>query len=222
MKIWVDAKNPAPDSTYKVCTTADAAIKLIQDSDKAIQRFMKRGHERFLARDYPGRTKCYQQANMCEIELFDIALDITTKDADGYNRLMDYVYELGRDYKFVYHENPKLVTVETLNDQEAIAILRKAKVEDIQEFSAAVAYAGNRLIDLQWHDYVVNDPKLPRFGAKVILGIKYTDGSKGSVDGIALYNDKTNERYLDIVPEHKNMYTDGAVIEKWMKYPEYK
>lgn len=222
MKIWLDAKNPAPDSTYRVCKTTDDAINLIKANDKAIQRFMDRGHERFLDHDFSGRTKCYQYANMCDIELFDIALDITTKDANGYDRLMDYIRELGCNCKFLYHENPNPVAVETLTDHEAINILRKAKIENIQEFSAAVAYAGNRLIDLQWHDYVVNDHQLPRFGAKVILGIKYDDGSRGSVEGIALRDEKTGERYLDVAYNQKNRYTDGAIIEKWMRYPDYR
>lgn len=108
-----------------------------------------------------------------------------------------------------------------MTDKEALDILAKAEIDDINAWSKAVYIAAKRLEECQWHDY--NPEQFSRdyrnsFGAKVILGIRYDDDSYGTVDGIVLY-DMEKGHYLDIV--NKSYYTDKAVIEKWMKYSKY-
>ena len=70
-----------------------------------------------------------------------------------------------------------------------------------------------------WHDYVVGDPRF-RFGMRVILGIRFDDGSRDSINGCVLF-DMEKGFYLTIDHRYKNRYTENAVIEKWMKYPDY-
>ena len=70
-----------------------------------------------------------------------------------------------------------------------------------------------------WHDYVVGDSRL-RFGMRVILGIRFDDGSRNSINGYVMY-DMDNGFYLAIDPHYVNRYTENAVIEKWTEYPNY-
>lgn len=46
------------------------------------------------------------------------------------------------------------------------------------------------------------------------------DGSCGSVDGIVVY-DLMKQWKLVVAKDSRSRYTDTAVIEKWMKYPQY-
>lgn len=104
-----------------------------------------------------------------------------------------------------------------MTDKEALEIILKA--DNTDAWFDAVYVAVKRLEDCQWHDYVENDYRL-NFGMKVILGIRYDDGSRGSIDGYVMY-DTEKGYYLMIDHNHRNSYTENAVIEKWMKYPKY-
>ena len=110
-----------------------------------------------------------------------------------------------------------------MTDKEALDILAKAKIDDIDTWSEAVYIATKRLEECQWHDYIPekfrNDCR-NNFGSKVILGIKYDDGSRGTVDGFVMYHMDIGY-YLAIEKKDRIYLTEKAVIEKWMKYPDY-
>lgn len=106
-----------------------------------------------------------------------------------------------------------------MTDKEALDIIVKAKIDDIDAWSEAIYIAAKRLEECQWHDYVENDKRL-NFGMRAILGIRYDDGSCGSIDGYVMYNMEKGF-YLAIDHNHRNHYTENAVIEKWMRYPDY-
>lgn len=97
MKLWVDPKNPAPGThgnPYYWKKDADDVIGTIQHSDMHIERLMRNGHERFLERDYVGRTKCYEHANKWDITEINISKEFAVS-ADG-KKLLTYIEELGR------------------------------------------------------------------------------------------------------------------------------
>ena len=109
-----------------------------------------------------------------------------------------------------------------MTDKEALEILLKDN-GDMDSFFDAVAVATVRLKDCQWHDYNPEEFKNRlgnAFGSRVILGIRYDDGSRDSVNGYVMYS-MDNGYYLAIDYKYKNHYTENAVIEKWMKYPDY-
>lgn len=107
-----------------------------------------------------------------------------------------------------------------MTDQEALAIFRNEKDVDMNLLSQSVYIAAKRLEECQWHDYAKDGSDAYRFGQRVILGVRYEDGSKGSVDGYVNYS-KEKGLHLALDPRCKNYLTDNAVIEKWMKYPDY-
>ena len=111
-----------------------------------------------------------------------------------------------------------------MTDKEALNILAKAKIDDIDAWSKAIYIAAKRLEECQWHDYIegsFHNNYLFDFGMRVILGIRYDDGSRGTVGGYVVY-DMDKGYYLAIDHKDKSYLTDNAVIEKWMKYPDYK
>lgn len=111
-----------------------------------------------------------------------------------------------------------------MTDKEALNILAKAKIDDIDAWSKAVYIAAKKLEECQWHDYIPEEFSRDwrnDFCSSVILGIRYDDGSRGTVDGFVGYHMETGY-YLAIDSKHRSYLTDNAVIEKWMKYPKYK
>lgn len=108
MKLWIDDVRPAPEG-YRWLKSVNEAIKCIQGTEACIQRCMDRGHERFLARDYVGRTKAYDMANYVDITLIDIDHDAGDYANDGgdYIKLLDWLEETGRNYPIHIHSmNP--------------------------------------------------------------------------------------------------------------------
>ena len=108
-----------------------------------------------------------------------------------------------------------------MKDREALNILMKDRIYDISEFSAAVAHAGWRLFDCQWHDYVENDPAIIKHLCGVLLDIKFEDGSRGTYSGHGRFNDKIGW-YFELDDQHKTCFTEKAVIEHWMANPTYR
>lgn len=115
-----------------------------------------------------------------------------------------------------------------MTDTEALDILAmrgayKNRPAPTEKFLDAVVHATKRLEECQWRDY---DPETfgrdyrVTFGSKMILGIRYDDGSKGSVAGFVMYSMEKGY-YLVIDVKDANIYTENAVIEKYMKYPDY-
>ena len=110
-----------------------------------------------------------------------------------------------------------------MTDKEALDILINAKIDDIEAWSEAICIAVKRLNECQWHDYIegsYSNNYLFSFGRRMILGIRYDDGSRGTVSGHVMY-DMDKGYYLEIDHEEKNYLTNNAVIEKYMKYPDY-
>lgn len=106
-----------------------------------------------------------------------------------------------------------------MTDKEALEIICKTKIDDIDAWSKAIYIAAKRLEKFQWHDYVDGDCRF-RFGMRVILGIRYDDGSRDSINGYVMY-DMEKGHYLAIDHNYRNRYNENAVIEKWMEYPDY-
>ena len=109
-----------------------------------------------------------------------------------------------------------------MNDQEALKVI-SGHPKSIDEFTQAVFIAAKRLQECQWCPYdpdTFADVYRPSFGMKMILGIRYDDGSCGSVDGLVVY-DVMKQWKLVIAKDSRSRYTDTAVIEKFMKYPQY-
>lgn len=110
-----------------------------------------------------------------------------------------------------------------MTDTEALKILSAKHISDMDAYCEAIYIAAKRLEECQWRDYnpeiFARDYRVT-FGSKVILGIRYCDGSKGSVSGFVNY-DMQKGYYLCMDAEHKSYLTDNAVIEKYMKYPDY-
>lgn len=111
-----------------------------------------------------------------------------------------------------------------MTDREALEIISKVKMDDLEAWSEAIYVAAKRLEECQWHDYIegssYNNYLFGNFGMKVILGIRYDDGSRDTVNGRVMY-DMDKGYYLAIDHKYRNRYTENAVIEKWMKYPDY-
>lgn len=110
-----------------------------------------------------------------------------------------------------------------MTDQEALKILSGKHIKDQEEFVMAVFTAAKRLETCQWYPYdsdTFAEVYRPSFGMKMILGIRYEDGSRGSVDGLVVY-DVTKQWKLVVAKDSRSRYTDSAVIEKFMKYPQY-
>lgn len=110
-----------------------------------------------------------------------------------------------------------------MTDQEALKILSSKHIKNPEEFVMAVFTAAKRLEACQWYPYdpdTFAEVHLPSFGMRVILGIRYDDGSRGSVDGIVVY-DVMKQWKLVVAKDSRSRYTDSAVIEKFMKYPQY-
>ncbi len=93
MKIWIDAKNPAP-SGYHHKQDAQEVIETIKHSDFHINRLMKMGNDRFLERDYVGRNKCYAHANKWDITEINMSQEYAT--SDDAKKLVDYIFDIGR------------------------------------------------------------------------------------------------------------------------------
>ena len=106
-----------------------------------------------------------------------------------------------------------------MTDRETLDVIAKRKITNIDMWLEAVLIAAKRLEECQWHDYVENDCRF-RLGMDVILGIRYDDGSKGSVNGYVMYDEERGS-YLTVDYRYKNRYNENAIIEKWMKYPDY-
>lgn len=111
-----------------------------------------------------------------------------------------------------------------MSDKEALDILGGKKQKNMDSWCKAISVAAKRLNECQWHDYnpetFDKDCRIA-FGSSVILGIRYSDGSKGSVGGFVNY-DMQKGYFLCIDVKERSYLTDNAVIEKWMKYPDYK
>lgn len=110
-----------------------------------------------------------------------------------------------------------------MTDQEALEILGSKQINNIEEFTQAVIIAAKRLQECQWYPYdpdTFADVWRPSFGMEVILGIRYDDGSCGSVDGLVVH-DLMKQWKLVVTKDCRSRYTDTAVIEKWMKHPQY-
>jgi hypothetical protein len=106
MKLWVDSKTPAPGAhgnQYYWKKSVDDVIGTIQHSDFHIERLMRNGHERFLERDYVGRTKCYEHANKWDITEINMSQEFA-ESVDG-KKLLMYIEELGRTeiYNIRFH-----------------------------------------------------------------------------------------------------------------------
>ena len=110
-----------------------------------------------------------------------------------------------------------------MTDQEALKILSTKGIKDIDKFCKAIAVASNRLQECQWMDYnpeTFNEEYKVTFGMRIILGLCYDDGSRGTAEGIVLY-DTERGYYIDVSPVDRCDLTANATIEKWMKYPKY-
>lgn len=106
-----------------------------------------------------------------------------------------------------------------MKDREAINILQSKKINDINEFSAAVAHAGNRLIDCQWHDYVEDDPRIFGHMCGVWLDMEFEDGSRGTYPGHGCY---TTERGFYFEVDRTSYLLERATIKHWMAIPKYR
>jgi len=108
MKIWVDDIREAPKG-YRWIKSVNEAIKLIEASDRHIDKAMERGHNAFINRDYAARNKFYKHANDWDIEIIDIDHDAGDYASDGgdYIKLLDWLEETGRNYPIRIHSmNP--------------------------------------------------------------------------------------------------------------------
>ena len=110
-----------------------------------------------------------------------------------------------------------------MTDTEALEILYAKHIGDMDAYCEAIYVAAERLEECQWKDY--NPKTFGRdyritFGSRMILGIRYDDGSRGSVNGFVMYS-MDKGYYLVIDAKDVNIYTENAVIEKYMKYPNY-
>lgn len=110
-----------------------------------------------------------------------------------------------------------------MTDTEALKVLSAKHIDDMDVYCEAIYIAAKRLEECQWRDY--NHETFSRdfrntFGSKMILGIRYSDGSRGSVSGFVHY-DMDKGYYLCMDKEHQSYLTKNAIIEKYMKYPDY-
>ena len=111
-----------------------------------------------------------------------------------------------------------------MTDTEALKILSAKHIDDMDAYCEAIYIAAKRLEKCQWRDY---DPEQFRndwrvtFGSKVILGIRYSDGSRGSLSGFVNYDAKRDGFYLCMDAEHKSQLTEDAVTTKYKKHPDH-
>jgi chitinase len=103
-----------------------------------------------------------------------------------------------------------------MTDKEAIKTLG-SKLTNIDDYSKAVAIAGNRLIDCQWHEYKEGDYDL-FFGGDYILDLCFEDGSHGSFAGMCRFN---SEGRPVLAPVHETP-SIKSTIRYWMKFPNYR
>ena len=94
MKIWIDAANPAPNDDYSWRKNVDTAIGSFKKHEQAVEIAMRRGHACFLARDYAGRTKCYEFANRHDIDEISISEDLV--GSADLLKLKEYLEGIGR------------------------------------------------------------------------------------------------------------------------------
>ncbi len=110
-----------------------------------------------------------------------------------------------------------------MTDEQAIKILHQNTPRSKREYFEALIHAVKRLEECSWKPYdpeTFSDSYSLSQGMKVHLGIRYSDGSRGRVDGKVAYDIRHNWK-LEIDSSAKNIYTRDAVIEKWMPYPDY-
>jgi len=110
-----------------------------------------------------------------------------------------------------------------MTDEQALEILQQDHPKNKDEFFRALAYAAVKFHERCWKVYnpeTFSDSYSLSQGMKVHLGIRYSDGSRGRVDGKVAY-DVRHKWKLEIDSSSKNIYTHDAVIEKWMPYPDY-
>jgi hypothetical protein len=105
-----------------------------------------------------------------------------------------------------------------MKDHEAINILGQKHVDDIKQWSSAIAHAGNRLIDCQWHDYIKGSHTTP-FCCDLLLDVWFDDESHGTFCGTSIpRKDEDGNLYFSLEVDNCK---DGTV-KHWMKFPEYK
>jgi hypothetical protein len=101
-----------------------------------------------------------------------------------------------------------------VTDKEAIKTL-SGKITNIEDYSKAVAIAGNRLIDCQWHEYHEGDHNIV-FGGYYILDLYFDDESHGSFIGTCEYD--ADKDIFVLEPCHKSPNIKST-IRYWMKVP---
>lgn len=94
MKIWIDSTSPAPKDDYHWRKSVDSAIESFAKHDHAVEIAMRRGRACFLARDYAGRTKCYEFANRHDIDEISISKELVGSEDAA--RLKRYLEDIGR------------------------------------------------------------------------------------------------------------------------------
>ena len=112
-----------------------------------------------------------------------------------------------------------------MNDQEAIKIQfngvkdsdGKITEESKQNYFKALAIAGNRLIECQWHEYHEGSYFLPVGDA--LLDIEFDDGSNGTYVGFGWWKTEGDETIHYLIP--KSSLTGEYKIKHWMKMPQY-
>ena len=111
-----------------------------------------------------------------------------------------------------------------MTDEQAFDLLHLQNMKgNYEETLNALSHAVKRFIECRWIEYKPEEFSRDwnnNFGSKVILGIRYDDGSCGTIDGFVMY-DMDKGYYLSIAAKDKSYFNDNAVIEKYMKYPTY-
>ena len=110
-----------------------------------------------------------------------------------------------------------------MTDEHALSILIQDNPKDKVAYFQSLIHAINKLKTFCWRSYdpkTFGDTYTLSQGMKVHLGIRYSDGSCGCVDGKVTYDVKHMWK-LELDSRARNLYTRDAVIEKWMPYPDY-
>lgn len=108
MKLWVDDVRPVPNGFWW-CRSVNEAIRYIEQSERAVRKYIEAGDRYFTKRDYDGRNRCYNKANEWSIDLIDIDHDAGEFASDGgdYIKLLDWLERTGRNYPIRIHSmNP--------------------------------------------------------------------------------------------------------------------